>query len=252
MRREWKTGLLAAVLLASGGGLAWGDFAATVDPSQITQTSISMGLTPGESIGWRFFVDQPITITALGLYDAGAQGLEDPHVMGIWRVRKEGGLQLERMVTINDQGDFQADGHVYARIDPFTILPDPEPWINPLTGQPYLDTHGDPFFERWLVGVWNPNDSVDELVLCPPTAAALSIEQADIIRLQNYTYRSVNYPYSSQDTVLSGFWAPWGDTTTGAHFGVNFEYAVVPVPGAVLLGILGLSSAGWLLRRRIA
>ena len=62
MRREWKTGLLAMVLLAGGVGPALGDFAVTADG---TATPSAAG-----SLGWRFFVNEPVAITALGLYDA--------------------------------------------------------------------------------------------------------------------------------------------------------------------------------------
>jgi hypothetical protein len=242
MRREWKTRLLAVVLLAGGGGLALGDFAATVDLGPNGTANSGAGL----SIGWRFFVDQPITITALGLYDASAQGLMGPHVMGIWRVNKTGGLRLEQWVSIDGSGDFQEDGHVYAALDkPFTILPDPVPYTS----------GGTDYYERWMVGVWSRVGSTDGLILRPPTAAALPIEDAGVIRFQNNTYKSwTTYPDTTLGDIASvpGNWVPWPATESPDYYGVNFEYTVVPVPGAVLLGMVGLSSAGWLLRRRTA
>jgi hypothetical protein len=242
MRREWKTGVLAVALLAGGGGLALGDFAATVDPGAVrTMTSGA-----GQSLGWRFFVDQPIAITALGLYDAGDDGLAGPHVMGIWRVQKVGGLRLEQWVTIDGTGDLQVDHHVYAALDePFVILPDPEPYTS----------DGTDYYERWMVGVWSPVGSADGLILGPRDAATLSIEEAGIIRFQNNTYKPwTTYPDTTLGDIASApdNWVPWPSTEGSDYFGVNFEYTVVPVPGAVLLGALGLSSAGWLLRRRPA
>jgi hypothetical protein len=242
MRREWKTGLLAVVLLAGGSGLALGDFAATVDPGALG--GISSGA--GQSVGWRFFVDQPIAITALGLYDAGAPGLAGPHVLGIWRVPKVGKLRLEQWVIIDDRGDFQADHHVYAALDEsFTILPDPVPYTS----------GGTNYYERWMVGVWSPVGSTDGLILRPPTAAALPIEEAGIIRFQNNTYKPwTTYPDITLGDIASApdNWVPWPATESPDYFGVNFEYTVVPIPGTVLLGAMGLSSAGWLLRRRTA
>lgn len=239
MRREWKTGLLAVVFLAGAGGLALGDFAATVNPSAVGTAASGAG----QSNGWRFFVDRPITITALGLYDVGDNGLAGPHVMGIWRVKKKDGLRLERWVSISGSGDFQKDHHVYAALDePFTIVPDPVPYT----------TGGTNYYERWLVGVWSPSGSNDGLILRPRDAAALPIVQAGIIRFEDSTLKGwTSYPNTTLGDIASApdNWVPWGDTSNSDYFGVNFEYAVLPVPGAALLGVVGFGSAGWLLRR---
>jgi hypothetical protein len=245
MERGWKTRLLAAVLLAGGGGLALGDFAATVDPGAVNSAIPSAG----QSLGWRFLVDQPITITALGLYDAGDNGLAGPHVMGIWRVKKEGGLRLEQWVSIGGSGDFQEDHHVYVALDqPFTIVPDPVPYT----------IGGTDYYERWMVGAWSPVGSTDDLILRPRSAATLSIEAASIIQFDSNTSKGWT---TDPDTALGDIvsagdnWVPWPGTGGPDYYGVNFEYfeySVVPVPGAVLLGAVGLSSAGWLLRRRTA
>ena len=93
MRRGLKTELLVLISLVGWSGLARADFAATVDPSAVSSMLSASGA--GQSISWRFFVDQEITITGLGLYDAGDNGLAGAHVMGIWRVKKTGGLRLE-------------------------------------------------------------------------------------------------------------------------------------------------------------
>jgi len=39
---------------------------------------------PGETLGWEFTVSSPITVDALGLFDVGANGLGDPHFIGLW------------------------------------------------------------------------------------------------------------------------------------------------------------------------
>jgi len=246
MRWGWKIAWLVPVLLAGGGNLAFADLAATVDPSKITSTDFGTE----QSLGWRFFVDQAITITSLGLYDAGDNGLATGHVMGIWRVKKAGGLQLEQWVNVSGTGDVQH--YVFATLaDPFTILPDPVPYVAP---------DGKKYYERWLVGVWSPTSgpsgSPDPLILHPENAVTLAAEQAGIISLEDYTWKTWTIdPVKTLGDVGDWHynWVPWGDTYTGdGHFGVNFQYtlAPVPVPGAVLLGILGLSCAGWRLRRK--
>ena len=165
--------------------------------------------------------------------------------MGIWRVRKQGGLQLERWVDLGP-GGVTEDHHVYAALnEPFTIVPDPVPYT--------ID--GTDYYERWMVGVWSPSGSTDGLILPPRDPAALPIEQAGIIRFQNYTSKPwTTYPDTTLGDIESApdNWVPWPATESSNYYGVNFEYTVVPVPGAVLLGALGLSSAGWLLRRRTA
>ncbi|MCU0915669.1 MAG: hypothetical protein MUC88_14055, partial [Planctomycetes bacterium] len=141
-KREVATVVLA--ILAGGAACAWAEVAATVDPAVVTWPN-----AVGEhSISWRFFVDREITITHLGLYDAGDDGLASPHVMGIWRVKKEGGLRLERWVTIGPDPEAVTENHhVYVPLGtPITILPDPVPY--------YLN--GVAYYERWLVGVWSP------------------------------------------------------------------------------------------------
>lgn len=240
MRIGVKRGVLALVVLAGGGSLARADLAATVNPSAVTWTDTGAG----QSLGWRFFVNQPIAITSLGLYDAGDDGLASSHVLGLWRVKKTGGLRLEQSVTISGTGDLQEGHHVFATLaTPFTIVPDPVPEL----------INGTEYYERWLVGVWSPSGSMDAVILQPQNAASFPASLAGIITFENYTSKSWT---DDPDTVLgdavanSQKWYPWPSTDDTSHFGVDFEYRVVPVPGAVVLGLIGLSYAGWRLRRR--
>jgi hypothetical protein len=183
-------------------------------------------LTPANSIGWRFFVDKEITITHLGLYDAGDEGLSGTHYMGIWRVKKTGGLRLERWVNIGpDVPNVVAeDQHVYVPLSaPLTIIPDPVP-------------HTDGNYERWLVGVWSPAGSTDLRTVQPQGAGTLAIQQAGIIRLENYTYTN-NQFWGTPNTALGDVllaaqrWYPWGNTSPQYYFGVNFKYGQ-PGPAA--------------------
>ncbi len=73
--------------------------------------------------------------------------------------------------------------------------------------------------------------------------------------------------YSDADAGLLGGWhnavtigtpfLPWGTNDITVHFtyqsgadNLMGHCAVVPIPGAVVLGVLGLSSSGWLIRRK--
>jgi len=236
MRREWKAGLLAVAILAGGVGPALGDFAYTADGTA--------SLSAGESLGWRFFVNEPIAITALGLYDDGEPGLAGPHVLGIWRLPRGERARLEQWISIDGNGDFQADHHVYVNLDdPFIIPPCPVP--------PSDRTAYD---ERWMVGVWSPVGSTDGLIL-PGAAVTRLIEEAGIIQWQANTYKSWTEDFNpTLGRIEEGpNWIPWPENTGNTdYYGVTFQYTVIPVPGAVLLGVMGLSSAGWLLRRKTA
>ncbi len=201
-----KVAVIVLAVLAGGAACAWADVAATVDPGAIT----FMGHHEEESIGWRFFVDREITITHLGVYDEDDNGLTGSHILGIWRVKKTGGWQLERQVSIGPGGTTE-NHHVYVALsEPFTIVPDPVPYI----------LNGVAYYERWLVGVWSPAGNVDRFIMDPVQAATRDIEQAGIIRFQNYTWK-----------ISSTFTYPWGDTSARYHYGVNFKYAV-PGPQA--------------------
>jgi hypothetical protein len=151
------------------------------------------------------------------------------------------------MVDLPAGDGYVEDGHVFVDLaNPFTIVPDPEPCTRP-------NAQGVPteYFEKWLVGVWSSSDNMDGLLVSPRSAATFPIVQAGIIEFEDYTWDA--FPFATMPDVWSTDWAPWGHTEDAFpyyHDGVNFKYEVVPVPGAVLLGVIGLSYAGWRLRRK--
>jgi hypothetical protein len=216
--RKWRLAGIVTILLVGWTGWALGDVAATVDPGTIAW----MDSGKAQSLGWRFFVDREITITHLGLYDAGDNGLAGEHVMGIWRVKKEGGLRLERWEVIGP-GGVTEDHHVYAALrEPLTIVPDPVP--------------GAGGYERWLVGVWSPAGSTDPLIIRPVSAATLDIQRAAIIRFQNYTWKYwASYPDTTVTEIgntppqvpAANNWLPWGQVSDLDYFGVNFKYSTL-------------------------
>jgi hypothetical protein len=194
------------ILLAGWGSYALADVAATVDPGAIGYT----GAPAERSLGWRFFVDKTITITHLGLLDLGDSGLATSHTMGIWRVNKNGGLDLMRQVEIGP-GGVREDNHVFVALgEPLTIAPDSVP--------------GTVGLEKWLIGVWCPplpeGVAGDPLMITPVSAATIVAVSAGVMRLENYTWK---------DTT--SFAAPWGNTDDGQYYGVNFKYSV-PGPTA--------------------
>jgi hypothetical protein len=233
-----RIAIVVLVTLVGCGNLAFADMAAIVNPSDITGTNGAGRL----AIGWRFFAEKEFTITHLGLFDYGDDGLSTTHTLGIWRVNKDGGLALIRQADIgSSMGTFQ-DHYRFVDIDDFTIAPDPVPWINPSTGLPYIDpSTGLPYYERWVVGVWSPDNSLDAVILQPPSVATILAESTGFIRMESQLSR-----FSDEFTY------PWANVSGEDHFGVNFLYTPVPVPapGALVLALIGLTYASRRLRSR--
>jgi hypothetical protein len=224
--------IVVLAVLAGGAACALADVAATVDPTVSGFGAVSAA---GKSIGWRFFVDKEMTITHLGLFDQGDDGLAGTHVMGIWRVKKEGGLRLERWVTIAGNGDVKENHHVYVALgEPLTIVRDPVP--------------GAGGYERWLVGVWSALGDTDGLIILPKDAGTMDIVQTGIMRLDPVNATNLwrywsSYPDTSVIDVGVGSpvpaaqnWVAWpvtgqGSTGDNDHYGINFKYTV-PGPHA--------------------
>jgi hypothetical protein len=202
--------------------------AATVDPTALTWTNMA----DETALGWRFFAEKEFTITHLGLFDYGDDGLGTTHTLGIWRVNKEGGLTLMRQADIGPGTGTLLDHHLFVDIEDFTIAPDPVPWIHPTTGVAY--------YERWVVGVWSPDNNVDTLILQPRDAATILAESAGFIDMESQLART-----------SAAFTYPWTNVSDFDHFGVNFLYtpAAVPAPGAAVLAVTGLACASRRLRR---
>jgi hypothetical protein len=222
-----KATIVVLAMLVGCGNLAFADMAATVDPDEVIWANPA-GAT---AVGWRFFADKAFTITHLGVFDAGDDGLGTTHTLGIWRVNKTGGLTLMRQADIGPGVGTLLDHHRFVDIDDFTITPDPEPWID----------DGVAYYERWVVGVWSPDTNVDALILQPRGAATIVAELDGFLHIEN------------QLSCGSGvFTYPWTNQSEYDHFGVNFLYdpVAVPAPGALLLGVIGLAHVGRRLRLR--
>jgi len=201
-----RTALVILVALAACAGWARAEVAATVNPAAITWLN-----SAGEyAVGWRFFVDQEITITHLGVYDDGDDGLTSTHTIGIWRVNKTGGLTLMVQADVGPGMATEADHHIYVDIPDLTIVPDPVPYV----------LNGVEYYERWVVGVWSPAGSLDSFIMQPRDAATINAEAAGVIRMQNQLSRG-----------YSTFTYPWTNTSDYDHFGVNFKYQL-PTPVA--------------------
>lgn len=52
------------------------------------------------TLGWDFTTDRELLVTALGVWDEGANGLADDHRIGLWRVRAFGNNRLFAETTV--------------------------------------------------------------------------------------------------------------------------------------------------------
>lgn len=199
-----KTAFAVMAVLVGCAGWVRADVAATIDPAAIVWTNSAGEL----AVGWRFFVDQEMTITHLGVFDLGDDGLTSTHTMGIWRVNKTGGLTLMRQADIGPGVTTDSDHFAYVDIEDLTILPDPEPYV----------LNGVEYYERWVVGVWSPAGNLDAFVVQPRSAATVTAATAGIIRMQSYLHRT-----------STAFTYPWANVSDYDFFGVNFKYQL-PTP----------------------
>jgi hypothetical protein len=184
--------------------------------------------------GWEFVANRAITVTRLGLYDgpnsgalAGDEFLVE-HPIGLWRLA-DGSLLTSGTIPSGTGADTELlDGFRYIDVD------------DDVDGDGVTLVAGDSYVVGFYTGHYSDAASADGMLVWP----------------QFFTW--------SADSAIQYVSARWGDfgpdlalpshllDASYSRFGPNFQFieTVVPVPGAVLLGIIGLSCAGWRLRRR--
>lgn len=77
--RQTSRFIALTVVLILGAGRAQADPVLSFD-----ETTGGSGANQNQSVGWQFDVVQSITVTGLGWFDEGANGLSDRHTVGIW------------------------------------------------------------------------------------------------------------------------------------------------------------------------
>jgi len=174
--------------------------------------------------GWRFTVNQEITITHVGILDLDEPGLSQPHVIGLWKNPRKGFEQLCSVVISGQDGELV--GHYrYVPLDPpITLRPD--------TAPPLLHTDGYLYIDRYLLGVWSPPGSTDRIKITDRNA--VSITEAITLGGTPSPPYPPNFTYQVYRTIppLDGPQPPWGGGSDYEHFAVNFKYTVPGAPTA--------------------
>jgi hypothetical protein len=167
------------------------------------------------TLGWKFSVTAPTSVEALGVYDAGQDGLAGPAQVGLWLA--SGGAPLVQ-TTVAAGTDAALDG--YFRFVPVTSTA-LTPGIEYIVGA-YLDSDATSLFGG--NGVVDPRVTVIDARYSPFGSAAFA------------------FP-SETDPGTDG----------SAYLGGNFQLTAVPLPAAAWLfgsGLVGLGSLARARRRK--
>lgn len=191
-----------------------------ISPGAIADTALSFTggssyTWPGASIGWEFSISEEITVTHLGVFDSGSDGLAESHEVGIFPA----GVNSVIVSTTVTTADMLEDGFRYASISP-TVL--------------------------------SPGSYV--VAARMPTGADLGVSFADEVTAPGISYTKEWYLYSANFELPTDDWDADGGNF-GANFKFNeLVPAPVPAmtQSAMLVLALILAFVGFVYFRRVS
>ncbi|WP_191965300.1 PEP-CTERM sorting domain-containing protein [Marinobacter halotolerans] len=165
------------------------------------------------TLGWEFSLGEDVVLTALGLWDQGADGLNMPQTVSLWRVN----------------GDLLASAQVYDSAIAVASASEQGQWLFTDVTDIFLSAG------NYVIGADRLEDSLD----------AVQKGSTGISTDPRLAWIEARY------AGLDKFGFP-GETASGSqYFGPNLMLRSVSVPEPGTLGILGVSLAGlWMARRR--
>lgn len=206
--KKMKAKIMPIFLLGFFGGINNLALANNVPAASFSPTSetTSHGGNGSTTLGWVFDVNESISVTGLGYYDGGSDGLFEEHSVGIFD--GSGNLISSSLIPAGVSGQLDG-GFRYIEITPFSLMPGSytaAATIGSLASDPV------PYFGTFT------------------TISQITIPEGASRYTEVGAYTSLSYP-DLKWPVNSPY--PF-------YLGPNFKIAAVPLPGAIWLFMVGL------------
>lgn len=187
---------------------------ASAQTQALTFTGGSRQFFPGYTVGWTFLVDRNLSVSSLGWFDDGSDGLLNDHEVGIFTILALGNGSLLTSATVTT-ADTLLNGYRYHSIAPLILTPG-----------------------SYLIGGTTGNDLFQSLASGVTTASGITFGAG---RFTFTNDSALTYPTTTSNQGI-------------AYFGPNFTVSgasAAPEPSTLglLMGGVG-TMAGIALRRR--
>ena len=193
-------------------------FADQIAVRDVTGGVIVTEIITSAARGWGFELSQPVTLTALGVWDDGGDGLTSAHTVDLWN----GGATLLTSATIPTGTVAAAAGGAVQggvfRYEPIT---------------PIVLAAG----TQYVVAMSTARGDGDAFINFGGTTTTDPLVTINEFRLAN----------------LNGFAFPNQDFGgTSGYFGPNFEFSAIPEPSSLALLGIAIAAVGFMRRRKAA